>query len=138
MRKLLWIGAPILLAGLASLVAFWPKQGAPSRSVAPEQYPNIHIEVLNGCGENGLAQQVGGRLRDLGFDVMTVDNAPTFNYPETLVIDRVGKPEYAHKVAELLGIAHSIQQIVPDPFRIEEVTVIVGKDYRRLDLLSSR
>ena len=138
MQKRVWIGIPILLIGLVALTTFWQTQTAPKKSVAPEQYPDIHIEVLNGCGKDGLARQVGDRLRDLGFDVVTVGNAGTYSYPETLVIDRMGKPEFARRVAELLGVNHPIQQIMPDPFRVEEVTVIVGKDYRRLSLLSSR
>ncbi len=94
----------------------------------------IRVEVLNGCGTSGAAGQVGRYLRTTGFDVMTVDNAGSFNYPETLVIDRVGNPEYAARVAEVLGTPNRIQQIIPDPFRIEQVTVIVGGDYKRFGL----
>ncbi len=99
-----------------------------------QSYKHIKIEVLNGCGVNGLARTVGTRLRELGFDVMTLENADSFGYPESIVIDRIGNPGEADRVAEALGIANRIQQIVPDPFRIEGVTVIVGKDYRRLGL----
>ncbi len=96
------------------------------------------MEVRNGCGTDGVARQVGRYLRAIGFDVMTVDNAESFNYPETLVIDRVGNPEYARRVAEALGTRNQIQQIIPDPFRIEQVTVIVGRDYKRLTLPQSQ
>jgi hypothetical protein len=37
-------------------------------------------------------------------------------------------------VARALGTPNQIQQIAPDPFRIEEVTVIIGRDHTRLDL----
>ncbi len=97
-------------------------------------YKHIKVEVLNGCGVNGLARTVGGRLRDLGFDVMTLENADSFDYPESIVIDRIGKVSEADRVAQALGIPNRIQQIIPDPFRIEGVTVIVGRDYRRLGL----
>lgn len=77
-------------------------------------------------------------LRQRGFDVMTMENAETFGYPESMVLDRVGKPEYARLVAEALGIPNHLQQKVADPFRIEEVTVIIGHDYRRLSLVEAR
>ena len=81
-----------------------------------------------------MARTVGNRLRDAGFDVMTLDNADRFDYPESIVIDRLGKPSEAVKVAEALGISNQIQQIVPDQFRIESVTVIIGKDFGRIGL----
>ncbi|HAA74442.1 TPA: hypothetical protein DCE37_04890 [Candidatus Latescibacteria bacterium] len=113
-----------------------------SRDPEPEQAPrarfsasrDIKVEVLNGCGVDGMARTVGNRLRDTGFDVMTLDNADRFDYPESIVIDRLGKPSEAVKVAEALGISNQIQQIVPDQFRIESVTVIVGKDFGRIGL----
>lgn len=103
-----------------------------------EPFKNIHVEILNGCGKDGLARKIGQYLRSHGFDVMNLSNAKSFNYPETIVIDRVGKPEYASQVAEILGTKNQIQQIVADPFRMEEITVIVGWDYKRLALSLSQ
>jgi hypothetical protein len=94
----------------------------------------VRIEILNGCGVGGIARTVADRLRDAGFDVLTLDNADSFNYPESIVVDRVGKPSHAARVADELRIPNRIQQIIPDPFRIETVTVIIGKDYVRLGL----
>jgi hypothetical protein len=101
-------------------------------------HSSFHVEVLNGCGVDGIARRVGVTLRQRGFDVMTMENAETFGYPESMVLDRVGKPEYARLVAEALGIPNHLQQKVADPFRIEEVTVIIGHDYRRLSLVEAR
>ena len=66
---------------------------------------------------------------------MTLGNAENFNFPETIVIDRMGKIEYAQQVANVLGTPNVIQQKTPDPFRIEEVTVIIGRDYQGLKIL---
>jgi len=95
---------------------------------------DVKVEVLNGCGVDGMARTVGNRLRETGFDVMTLDNADRFDYPESIVIDRLGKPDDADRVAEALGISNRIQQIVPDPFRIESVTLIIGRDFSRIGL----
>ena len=67
---------------------------------------------------------------------MTLGNAENFNFPETIVIDRMGKIEYAQQVADVLGTPNVIQQKTPDPFRIEEVTVIIGRDYRGLKIFT--
>ena len=123
-----------LLAGVAGIVMFRSHSGTGPSPSRTESRKDIHIEVLNGCGINGIAGRVGQHLRGLGFDVMAIDNAETFTYPESIVIDRAGKLRYARQVAGVLGIANCIQQINPDPFRLEEVTVIIGRDYRRLKL----
>lgn len=112
-----------------------PIPQAPLEVLDPKIYEKIHVEVLNGCGVDGIAGQVGNRLRTLGFDVLTLGNAENFNFPETIVIDRVGKPDYARYVAEAIGTPNRIQQMMPDPFRIEEVTVVIGRDYAHLPIL---
>lgn len=130
----IWIVGSIVAAAL--FVGYSLRPHPESTPPRPEHRgaKEIHVEVLNGCGATGVARRVGRYLRTIGFDVMTVGNAESFNYPETLVIDRVGNTEYAARVAEVLGTPNRIQQIVPDPFRIEQVTVIVGGDYKRLGL----
>ena len=133
MRRWVWLLALSVIVVVAIVVTHRAWEEAPAEPV-PVSAPthDIHVEVLNGCGQDGIARAMGNRLRALGFDVITVENAESFNYPETLVIDRVGKLEYARQVANAIGVANTIQQIVPDPFRIEEVTVVIGGDYRRL------
>ena len=62
-------------------------------------------------------------------------NASSFNYLESVVIDRVGDMEQAREIAVLLRIPHTVQQIDDDAYRLEEVEVIIGHDHRRLPLL---
>ncbi len=102
----------------------------------PDTMKAIRIEVLNGCGVAGVAEKVGRYLREAGFDVMTWKNADSFNYPETIVIDRTGNLESARIVAGAMGLRTHIQQIVHDPYRIEQVAVIIGRDYDRLDMFT--
>ena len=135
-----WILLLFALVIAASAFFLNPYREEVAQPSVPESegYSEIHIEVLNGCGENGIAQRIGKQLRAFGFDVITIANAPTFNYPETIVIDRVGNPEFARLVAEILGTKNRIQQVIPDPFRIEEVTIVVGRDYKRLGLMAGQ
>ena len=90
----------------------------------------IRIEVLNGCGEKGIAKEVTTRLRALGYDVVNVGNAESFYYDVTIIIDRIGKIENAKDVAKALKTDNYIQQI--DKNRILEVSVIIGKDYQKI------
>lgn len=101
----------------------------------PDTLRTIRIEVLNGCGVAGVAEKVGRYLREAGFDVMTWKNADSFNYPETIVIDRTGNLDNARRVAGAMGLRTHIQQIVHDPYRIEQVAVIIGRDYDRLGII---
>jgi len=124
------------LVTVIAAFAFFSGSDNPDEVPGPRYHPSrdVKVEVLNGCGTDGLARIVGNRLRSAGFDVMSLDNADRFDYPESIVIDRLGNPNEADRVAEALGISNRIQQIVPDPFRIESVTVIIGKDYSRIGL----
>lgn len=63
---------------------------------------DIRIEVLNGCGTEGVAEQVASCLRDAGFDIVGTGNADAFDYTHTLVIDRCGLMDKAVKVGESL------------------------------------
>ena len=138
MKRWLWVFGGLLIVGIIIAAStFWTPPKAPV-SLDPQVFQNIHIEVLNGCGKNGIANEIGQKLRAFGFDVMTTGNAENFDFAETLVIDRVGKPEYAKQVADLLGTINHFQQKTPDPFRIEEVTVIIGRDYTRLAILKQQ
>ena len=94
----------------------------------------IQLDVLNGCGVKGVGARFTKSLRAAGFDVVEVKNFKSFHEPKTLVIDRVGNLDAAHRVAAALGIADSniVQQINPDYF--VDVTVLVGGDYSNIRL----
>ena len=129
-----WLILPLLT--IITAYAFFSRTDNPAQPALPSftASRDVKVEVLNGCGVDGMARMVGNQLRATGFDVMTLDNADRFDYPESIVIERLRRPNDADRVAEALGIGNRIQQIVPDPFRIESVTVIIGRDYRRIGL----
>ena len=132
-RWLLFVVAFVVIAAVGGVAVLQAPTLDPVRP-DPELRRDIHVEVLNGCGVDGIAARTGEHLRSLGFDVMAIGNSSTYNYPESIVMDRAGNPDYARQVAEALGIENTIQQINPDLFRLEEVTVIIGRDHRRLNL----
>jgi glutamine amidotransferase PdxT len=89
------------------------------------------VAVLNGCGVPGSARKVADALRQVGFDVGNGygENADSFEYPTTLVVDYVGRAVEARKVADFLR-APMVQQISHDPDRFGTIGVIVGADFQ--------
>ena len=103
--------------------------------VAPVPGLLTRVSVLNGCGDPGVAARMRERAQSLGLDVIEEGNADSFGYLESIVIDREGDLEKTRQVASLLGIPNYIQQISDDDYRLEDILIIVGKDYRKLRLL---
>jgi len=88
------------------------------------------VQVLNGCGVNGLAAKASKFLRLKGYDVVDVGNTPPLL--ESLVVDRVGNRDAARKLAKLLGVSEeNIIQQSCDYLELD-LTVILGKDYKEL------
>jgi hypothetical protein len=97
----------------------------------------VQMEVLNGCGVDGVAQKFTDYLRKDNFDVVNVSNYFLNNIivndiSHTLVIDRLGNKANAIKVAEALGIKKEniIEQINNNYFL--DVTLIIGRDFNQL------
>jgi hypothetical protein len=93
----------------------------------------IQVEVLNGCGVEGIAAKFTEFLRQKNFDVVQVGNYASDNIDETLIIDRIGNRANAEKLAEVLGIdkGHIILQLNKDYFL--DATLVIGKDYNKLE-----
>lgn len=58
------------------------------RNYEQSSLSNIEVEVLNGCGVNGAAQQMTDYLRSRYVDVIKTENADHFNYATTLIVQR--------------------------------------------------
>lgn len=89
----------------------------------------IHIEVLNGCGVDGVAAQFTNYLRKNNFDVVNVANYRSNNIEQTMIIDRTGNRVNAEKLAESLGVEKKniIQQLSKD--YLLDATLVIGRDY---------
>ena len=92
----------------------------------------IQIEVLNGCGVNGVADRFTDYLRNKNFDVVNVGNYISFDIRESLIIDRIGNLANAKKVAQGLMAKESsaFSQLNNDYF--VDVTIVIGRDYHKL------
>jgi hypothetical protein len=101
-------------------------EGIPS-SISPAA-ERISVEVLNGAGETGAAALITEALRDAGYDVKTFGNAPTFEYDDTVVIDRSGRSGAARSVADALGVDAVRAELRPALYL--DATIILGRDWR--------
>jgi LytR cell envelope-related transcriptional attenuator len=124
------------LTGAALVAAAFAVRGGVRRPEVPELAGGrpIRVEVLNGSAIPKAGLGLAEVLRRRGFDVVSIGNADRSDYDRTLVLDRVGRLDYARAVAEELGVDPAFRQKNED--LLLEVTVILGKD--RADRYSPR
>jgi len=103
----------------------------------------IQLEVLNGCGTQGVAKIFSTNLKRHKYDVVSSGNylkkGKTFwKVVKTKVIDNTGNRENAEKLAEIIGIKKSNieSKVVASP--IADITIVIGKDYRDLDIIKKK
>jgi len=98
----------------------------------------IQLEILNGCGVDGIADKFTDELRMKYFDVVHTGNYRSFNIDESIVISRTHDTENAKRIAEVLGIDETkiVMQANKDYFL--DATLIIGNDYKQLFATNKR
>jgi len=135
------IGLTAIAVGALGLSALWGRNArapeplaalesaeAPAASEAVAPPSGIRVEVLNGSGQEGMGSRVADRLRDAGFQVISVRNADRFDYPRTLVAARGNDIGRARAVARKLAGSQVIRQRSTVDW---DVTVVIGRDQAR-------
>jgi hypothetical protein len=84
-------------------------------------------EILNGTEVNGLAKRVKSLLNEKRIKVLSTDNGWILNQENTIIIDRSGNPEYAYKIADILG-TKNIKHIIDKEVGLD-TTIILGEDF---------
>ncbi|MDT8368033.1 MAG: LytR C-terminal domain-containing protein [Longimicrobiales bacterium] len=87
----------------------------------------VRVEVLNAGGRTGMAAAATDHLRDQSFDVVYFGNAEEFGRDSSVVVSRAGRVEWAHAVADALGIRHVRTE--PNESLYLDVTVILGEEW---------
>lgn len=124
----------ILLVALGTRIVYPRIQNERSEQTPELIGTIIQLEVLNGCGVPGLANEFTSVLRQNGFDVVETGNFENFNLQETLIIARRFQDENARRVAEALGVPEDrIIVEASDDFYLD-ATVVIGSDYQSLNL----
>ena len=91
----------------------------------------IQIEVLNGCGDKGIADLYATYLRENKYDVIDYKNAEHFNYNSSKLIIH-NNNLYVENVADLFQIESKNIDFLLDENIFYDITLIVGKDYKSL------
>jgi hypothetical protein len=135
------VAAALAALGVVAVVVTSRSHGSPrvasvfservfSERVFSERAPDsvrVRVQVLNGTTTRGLARRATMLLRDRGFDVVetgTVSDARD----TTLVLDLSGHPDWARRVARVLGIARIAAR--PDSSRYLDIAVVLGATWR--------
>ncbi len=142
----IWAASLINLVLIGSIVSehfIFPNESLLSSNSRTEPNPPkaalITVEVLNGCGVQGLAKEITQFLRENKFDVVKVGNYQGgFDLDRTFVFDRISLNGYnAIKVGEVLGVNEKqVQPQLDDSLQLM-VTVLIGKDYKDLKVYKS-
>ena len=96
----------------------------------------VRVAVFNGCGRIGLAAVFADHLRNNGFDVVNGlgANADSFEFTRTVIVLRKGDRRNAESVAAALGASLVVEQRSDDPYLIEDVAVVCGRDWNTLKI----
>jgi len=87
----------------------------------------IKVAVLNGSGYSGVASEIAKKLESMGFTVVKIANADSFDYDTTTVLYPKEKPEYAKEIAKILNNP----VIKEDEDSQDDITtIILGKDIK--------
>jgi len=101
---------------------------------------DIEVEILNGCGEPGVAARFSEFLRDKRVDVVRSENADNFDYINTILIQRNENTDGLKYVAEALKFdTKNTNQVMIsiDPESDVDVTLIIGKDFNTINTIKS-
>lgn len=94
----------------------------------------IQLEILNGHGKPGLAQDFTRALRKNGFDVVETGNFKNFDMENTVLIARTINDENAQRVAEAIGIHPKYVFTEASEDFYLDATIVIGSDYNSLKL----
>lgn len=110
-----------------------PVESSLDGTIGITKQERIQINILNGCGKNGLAAKTNEYLRKYKFDVVEIGNYPG-KVDRSMVIDRLGDRSSAEKVAYAIGIPDSCIVTKIDSSLFIRTTVVLGNNYKSLKL----
>ena len=131
-----FLSGTVIVLSLLSIFVFFIDVHSPVDKPEKKLDTLIKIVVLNGCGREGLAALFARKLRSEGFDVVNGlgGNADSFDFDVSVVVDRKGDFKKAQTVGEKIGIEEILDQRSDNQYIIEDVVVILGRDWNTLRL----
>lgn len=128
-RNKIWVetikGEPQYIGGVSFLVSDAQEVKKRVQNLLDNKYRGCKIEVLNGNRIPGIAHNVANKMKELGFNVVNIDNADHFDYQKTVLIlysNDARLEEYVTNFLKDIQIVHKEQ-----PNNGIDMTIIVGK-----------
>jgi hypothetical protein len=93
------------------------------------QLPAIKVALINGCGYQGVANNIAEAMTDKNIDVVQVANARKFIYKESIIVVKIPDNDDLQRLKEMTGInqvIYAVNNSSQVPFFI-----IAGKDYQK-------
>ncbi len=106
----------------------------------------IQVEVLNGCGEQGIAKIIADNLRKRDYDVVNSGNyiekgKVRWDVAQTRLIDQIRTPKNlanTKNLAKILGVSKKNIESYENPSPIADITIIIGKDFKTLSIFKKK
>ncbi len=99
-------------------------------------HEKLSVEILNGCGETGVAAKLAERLT--GYHIIGVENAEAFNFEKTVLYTKCKKTNKdLKKLCAVIGISQNRIIYEVNEQKLANVSIIVGKDYSSLHIFKT-
>ncbi|MGD9551914.1 MAG: LCP family protein [Candidatus Caldatribacteriota bacterium] len=129
-REKIWIetikGEPQYIGGVSYLVVDTQEVKDRVNYLIENKYKGLNIEVLNGNQMPGIAHRVANKMKELGFNVVNIDNADHFDYQKTVIIVYRKDIKPDNYLREIFGDIEIIRKEQPN--KEIDMTIIVGKN----------
>jgi hypothetical protein len=129
----IWILVAVNAVLISSLVQklITPMGIPPVTSVLNDE--PLRVEVRNGCGRHGLANQFAEFLKRQECEIIDVGNAQDFNYDHTVLIVRTSPDDKKIKdLRNALGLEKDRVLPITNEEARSDLTLIIGADYDQL------
>ena len=92
------------------------------------------LEIQNGTNVQGLARNTAALLQSAGYDVLSMVNADSNDYEQTVIIDHIGNEAEVKSLASFIRCENIITEEIKEDDDLEadslvDFTVILGKDF---------
>ncbi len=122
----LWFGKDLVRTGVGGSVAGPPAKGSETDFTQASTEKPIHLVVLNGTGESGLAREVSLLLGRAGCVTERIGNVPDRELARSFLVNRRLTMRKAADLAHRLGGIRVIREW--DSREGEDVVLVLGAD----------
>lgn len=98
------------------------------RDSATRYFPSIKVIILNGCGFDGVADNLRRYLFERNVDAIRIGNTEFRNHAESMIVVKHQDDEDLKRLKDITGIENVIYA-VDEKFSVPFI-IIAGKDYR--------